>query len=73
MAVITRQDGPLTPPLTPEYLSETLAPTLNAIAGTLIGISILVFILRAYVRTCLLRVFGADDWLMLVAVVSKHC
>jgi hypothetical protein len=74
MAVITRQDGPpAPPPLSPEYLSETLAPTLNAIVGTLVGICTLVFLLRVYVRTRMLRIFGPDDWLMLVAVVCKNC
>jgi hypothetical protein len=69
MALFSRQVPDL-PPLTPEYLAFNIAPHLLSVSGTLTALALFVFILRAYVRTVMLRVFGADDALMLIAVVS---
>jgi hypothetical protein len=69
MFVQSRQ-APAAPALTPEYLAFNIAPQLLSASGTLTGLALFVFLLRVYVRTIMLRVFGADDALMLVAVVS---
>lgn len=69
MAILPRQAATV-PPLTPEYLAFNIAPKLLSVSGTLTALAVTIFLLRAYVRTVMLRVFGIDDALMLVAVVS---
>jgi hypothetical protein len=61
---------PSIPDLTPEYLDFNIAPHLLSVSGSLTALALLVFLLRAYVRTVMLRFFGLDDAFMLVAVVS---
>jgi hypothetical protein len=61
---------PSIPALTPEYLDFNIAPHLLSVSGSLTALALLVFLLRAYVRTVMLRFFGVDDAFMLVAVVS---
>ena len=69
MVLFPRQ-APSIPALTPEYLDFNIAPHLLSVSGSLTALALLVFLLRAYVRTVMLRVFGVDDALMLVAVVG---
>jgi hypothetical protein len=69
MGILPRQAAAV-PPLTPEYLAFNIAPKLLSVSGTLTAFAVTIFLLRAYVRTVMLRVFGIDDALMLVAVVS---
>jgi hypothetical protein len=69
MALFPRQ-APNIPALTPEYLDFNISPHLLSVSGGLTALALLVFLLRAYVRTVMLRVFGVDDALMLVAIVS---
>jgi len=45
-------------------------PFFLAIVATLVSIALLIFLLRVYTRTRLLRFFGIDDCLMLISVVS---
>ncbi|KAL5419084.1 hypothetical protein PMIN06_005406, partial [Paraphaeosphaeria minitans] len=45
-------------------------PSYLAIAATLVSFALLIFLLRVYTRTRLLRFFAIDDWLMLGAAVS---
>lgn len=71
MSILPRQAS-ATPDLTPEYLAFNLAPQLLSVSGTLTALALFVFLLRTYVRAVMLRVFGADDYLMLVAVVSRE-
>lgn len=47
-----------------------LSPPLQAVAITLIVVTVTSFCLRAYVRTCMVRAFGMDDWFMLAAAIS---
>lgn len=68
MVLLPRQ-APNIPPLTPEYLAFDIAPKLLSVSGTLTALALFIFLLRAYVRAVMLRVFGVDDALMLVAVV----
>ncbi|KAF2437350.1 hypothetical protein P171DRAFT_373490 [Karstenula rhodostoma CBS 690.94] len=51
-----------------EYLAEDYGPTLLAIDCTLFGLATITMILRIYVRVFMLKMFGIDDWLMLIAV-----
>ncbi|KAL5385047.1 hypothetical protein PMIN06_012856 [Paraphaeosphaeria minitans] len=60
--------APSGPPPSPEYLAEDYGPTLLAIDCTLFGIATLTMILRMYVRVFMLKMFGIDDWLMLIAM-----
>lgn len=62
---------PPTPPSTNlEDLTYNKGPFFLVIVATLVSIALLIFLLRVYTRIRLLRFFGIDDWLMLVAVVS---
>ncbi|KAL5399967.1 hypothetical protein PMIN02_000295, partial [Paraphaeosphaeria minitans] len=45
-------------------------PSYLAIAATLVSFALLIFLLRVYTRTRLLRFFAIDDWLMLGAAVG---
>lgn len=51
----------------PDYLAFTNAPTLLLQAGILFGVTALIVLLRCYVRVVMLRSFGKDDWIMLLA------
>ncbi|XPS73005.1 hypothetical protein M3J09_005159 [Ascochyta lentis] len=53
--------------LTPEYIAFTNAPVLLTQFGSLFGVASLVVVLRCYVRAVMIKSFGKDDWLMLLA------
>lgn len=63
----------LEPRLTPEDMNYNNAPQILAITGSFFTAAALVVILRCYVRIKMLKVFGVDDYVMLVAMVSGHC
>jgi hypothetical protein len=65
-----RQAPPLPPPLTSDELAYTNAPQLLAITGSFFSLAALAVVLRCYVRLRLLKIFGADDYVMLLAMVS---
>lgn len=68
MAGISNQGKTLNPLLAdPDYVAYTNAPVLLTQTGVLFGITALVIILRCYVRAAMLRSFGKDDWIMLLA------
>ena len=48
---------------------QTKAPLILNIAIPVGAIAVFLACLRFYVRTCLLRVVGKDDWLLVAAVV----
>ena len=48
---------------------HTLAPLIWNIALPIASIAIFLACLRFYVRACLTKVFGKDDWLLLAAVI----
>lgn len=58
------------PDITPEYLSFTVAPKLLTVSGAFTAVALVIFLVRVYVRTVVLKVFGPDDWVMTAAVVS---
>ena len=45
-------------------------PLLRAVAITLVILAFTSFCLRAYVRTQMVKAFGLDDWLMLLATIT---
>lgn len=45
-------------------------PRLQAVAITLVVITVTSFLLRAYVRTQMVKAFGLDDWFMMVATIT---
>jgi hypothetical protein len=71
-AAVAGQLPPRPLSITGEYLEFNQAPEIIAIVATLVSIALLTFLLRVYTRTRLLRFFGIDDWLMLIAVVSRQ-
>jgi hypothetical protein len=48
-------------------IAYTNAPTLLTRSGTLFGATALVIVLRCYVRIVMLRSFGKNDWIILLA------
>ncbi|KZM18934.1 hypothetical protein ST47_g9930 [Ascochyta rabiei] len=55
--------------LTPEHIAFTNAPALLAKAGLVFGFAAAVVVSRIYVRVCILRSFGKDDWAMVLAML----
>lgn len=53
--------------LTPEYIAFTNAPVLLTQFGSLFAVASVVVIVRCYVRAVMIKSFGKDDWLMLLA------
>lgn len=53
--------------LTPEYIAYTNAPALLTKFGSMFAVTSLIVVLRCYVRAVMIKSFGKDDWLMLLA------
>jgi hypothetical protein len=69
---LLRRQAPLPdsgPQLTPEEIAFTNAPEILTITGSFFAIAALVVLLRCYVRITMLKVFGIDDYLMVLAMV----
>ncbi|KAF2662041.1 hypothetical protein K491DRAFT_710453 [Lophiostoma macrostomum CBS 122681] len=64
---LRRQAGPSPP--TPEQIAYTNAPEILAISGSFFAVAALVVLLRCYVRLAMLKVFGLDDYVMVVAML----
>lgn len=54
--------------LTAEYIAYTNAPELLTQFGALFGVATVIVLLRCYVRAVMIKSFGKDDWLMLLAL-----
>ncbi|KAH7406684.1 hypothetical protein DE146DRAFT_399776 [Phaeosphaeria sp. MPI-PUGE-AT-0046c] len=67
--LLVRQAPPMPPPLTPEEVAYTNAPQILGITGSFFTLAAIVVLLRCYVRVKLLKTFGADDCVMLLAMV----
>ena len=53
--------------LTPEYIAYTNAPVLLTQFGAFFAVASAVVFLRVYVRAFMIKSFGKDDWLILLA------
>jgi hypothetical protein len=62
MSALQPPEGPLPP-------NDSNAPALLAIVGTFAGLAILSVLLRLWVRCVMLKTFGADDGLIIVAML----
>jgi len=51
---------------------STNAPSILAINGVFCTLTVIVGVLRIYVRSVMLKTFGTDDWFILAAIVSYH-
>lgn len=58
------------PEITPEFIEFNNAPQILAITGCFFAATFIVVLLRCYVRLSMLKVFGNDDYTMMVAMVS---
>lgn len=56
-------------PLDPAWIAEDNRPNLFAIAGTFLTLSILMVILRIYVKIRILKTLGPDDYVMVAALL----
>jgi hypothetical protein len=68
-----RQSMPMPAPLTPEEMAFDNSPEILAITGTFFAAAALMVLLRCYVRISMLRVFGIDDYVLLVSMVCNIC
>lgn len=50
--------------------TEDRGPQLRGVAIGLLTFAVLSFAQRAFVRTCMVKAFGIDDWLMLGAMIA---
>ncbi|CAO2649724.1 Nn.00g010160.m01.CDS01 [Neocucurbitaria sp. VM-36] len=66
---LSRRQAPLGSPLTPEDMAFNNAPQILSITGTFFAAAAFVVMLRCYVRIAMLKVFGTDDYVMLLAMV----
>jgi hypothetical protein len=48
------------PPRSPEYMAENIAPRLLAVECSLFALSMIAILMRFYVRTFMLKMFGWD-------------
>lgn len=48
---------------------EDRGPQLRAVAVSLYALTLLALLLRCYARLAIVKAFGSDDWMMLVAMV----
>ncbi|KAF2494293.1 hypothetical protein BU16DRAFT_512732 [Lophium mytilinum] len=55
--------------MTPEYIAFSEADQILAITGVFCGAAFMAVLLRIYVRAVMLKVFGSDDYLMVIAMV----
>jgi hypothetical protein len=67
--IFPRQFGHSRPPPTQEYLDESNVAFILGLTGTFTVAAVLVVILRMYVRICMLRFVGLDDWTMVLAAL----
>ena len=56
----------------PEYVNESNAGRIIALVGVFHFIALIFVVLRVYVRLFMVRAFGVDDGLIIVAVVSAY-
>jgi hypothetical protein len=52
-------------------MAEDRGPQVAAVAILFLALSWVAVSLRCYVRTVMMKSFGADDWLAVVSLVSK--
>lgn len=57
---------------TPPYTDATRAPLLIGMTAGFLGIALIFVALRVYVRAVVLKKWGLDDTLLVVAYVSTH-
>ncbi|KAF2205511.1 hypothetical protein GQ43DRAFT_362224 [Delitschia confertaspora ATCC 74209] len=67
--VLERQAPPGPPVYPPEFLEFNNKNQILAITGTLFALALFVVLVRCYVRLAMLKVFGADDWIMVFAMI----
>ncbi|KAF2786396.1 hypothetical protein K505DRAFT_318523 [Melanomma pulvis-pyrius CBS 109.77] len=65
-AAVAKRQAASSPVYAPD---DTNAPEILTITGTFFAVAALVVLLRCYVRISMLKVFGVDDYLMVVALI----
>ncbi|KAL1596353.1 hypothetical protein SLS60_008999 [Paraconiothyrium brasiliense] len=67
--VMKRQASSVIPSLSAGFIAYTNAQRILSITGTFFTAALLIVLLRCYVRVVMLRVFGKDDYMMVVSTV----
>jgi hypothetical protein len=62
--------GAAPPVPSPEYMAETRGPIISGVTWLAVVLPLVVVSLRLYTRAVLRKVFGVDDYLICVAMVS---
>lgn len=58
------------PPPSPEYLAETRGPVIRTVTWLSVFIPVILVSLRIYTRLFVRKVFGVDDWVIALSLVS---
>jgi hypothetical protein len=59
-----------TPPPSPEYLAETRGPAIRTVTWISVFVPVLLVSLRIYTRLFVRKVFGLDDWVITLSLLS---
>jgi hypothetical protein len=70
LEILLPRQAPLPPPPTPEILAYNNAPQIVSITAVFFAMAAIVVLLRCYVRIAMLKTFGADDYVMVLAMVT---
>jgi hypothetical protein len=54
------------------YLDDSRAPTIQGVMWTMAIVPLVFVLMRLYVRVALRRVFGWDDFIIIIALVSTQ-
>lgn len=72
LEILLPRQADLPPPPTPEILAYNNAPQIVSITAAFFALAAIVVLLRCYVRIAMLKTFGADDYVMVLAMVMPH-
>lgn len=63
----------MTSDVSASYLAESRSSTVQGVMWVMAIVPLAFVCMRLYVRVCLKRVFGWDDFIIIIAIVSKIC
>ena len=58
--------------LSQSYLDESRAPSVQGVMWTMAIVPLVIVMMRLYVRVAIRRVFGWDDFIIIIAIVSSQ-
>lgn len=58
--------------LSQSYLDESRAPSVQGVMWTMAIVPLVIVMMRLYVRVAIRRVYGWDDFIIIIAIVSSQ-